>query len=377
MDFEWPSGLDELRRDVRDFVIEATADLDLVDDAWLMQPSRIFNKRLGHRGWIGMRWPRAYGGHEASALEHFTVMETLLLAGAPVSGAWFPDRQIGPVLLQFGTEDQKARWIPGIVAGESSWCIGMSEPDAGSNVAGISTLATATAGGFVVNGQKIWTSGAHEADFCYLICRTSTDGPPHRGISELIVDMTSPGITVEQIRDASGNNHFCEVFFDDVFVPDGNLIGELNGSFGQTMRQLEHERGGIDRLVSNKRLYLDAVAKADTNDPLIRPRVAAIESKYIIGRHLVLRNVLRQIEPAYSAVTKTFATEFEQEVARFIGDISGPNAMLAGRVARNLVYAPSYTIMGGTTEILRNIIGERILGLPREPRPAARGTEPV
>ena len=144
MDFEWPPELDRLRHEVLDFVTVATADLDLVDDAWLMQPSRVFNRRLGDRGWIGMRWPHAYGGREASALEHFTVMETLLLAGAPVSGAWFPDRQIGPVLLQFGTEDQKARWIPGIVAGESSWCIGMSEPDAGSNVAGISTRATAT-----------------------------------------------------------------------------------------------------------------------------------------------------------------------------------------------------------------------------------------
>jgi len=377
MDFEWPSGLNELRREVLDFVTEATADLDLVDDAWLMQPSQIFNKRLGERGWIGMRWPHAYGGHEASALEHFTVMETLLLAGAPVSGAWFPDRQIGPVLLQFGTEDQKARWIPGIVAGESSWCIGMSEPDAGSNVAGVSTRAVPGTDGFTVNGQKIWTSGAYEADFCYLICRTSTDGPPHRGLSELIVDMASPGITVKRIRDASGNDHFCEVFFDDVLVPGANLIGELNGSFGQTMRQLEHERGGIDRLVSNKRLYLDAVAGADTDDPLIRQQIASIETKYTIGRHLVLRNVMRQIEPAYSAVTKTFATEFEQEVAQFIGNASGADAMLTGRVARNLVYAPSYTIMGGTTEILRNIIGERILGLPREPRPPARGAEPI
>jgi len=369
MDFEWPSGLNELRREVLDFVTEATADLDLIDDAWLMQPSKVFNKRLGDRGWIGMRWPHAYGGREASSLEHFTVMETLLLVGAPVSGAWFPDRQIGPVLLQFGTEDQKARWIPGIVAGESSWCIGMSEPDAGSNVAGISTRATATNGGFVVNGQKIWTSGAHEADFCYLICRTSTEGPPHRGISEFVVDMASPGITVNRIRDASGNDHFCEVFFEDVMVPDENLIGEINGSFGQTMKQLEHERGGIDRLVSNKRLYLDALAEADTDDPLIRQQIALIETKYTIGRHLVLRNVMRQVEPTYSAVTKTFATEFEQQVAKFIGEVSGPEAMLTGRVAHNLVYAPSYTIMGGTTQILRNIIGERILGLPREPRP--------
>ena len=357
MDFDWPAELDDLKNEVLRFVASATADLELLDDAWLVQPSRAFNRRLGARGWIGMRWPKEYGGQEASALEHFVVMETLLLAGAPVSGAWFPDRQIGPVLLQYGTEEQKQRWIPEITAGESAWCIGMSEPDAGSNVAGISTRAELSGDAFIVNGQKIWTSSAHESDWCYLICRTSADGPPHRGLSELVVDMNTPGITVNQIRDASGNDHFCEVFFDDVVVPATNLIGELNNSFGQTMRQLEHERGGIDRLLSNKRLYLDFAPLAQAGDALIRQQMATIESKYTIGRHLALRNVLRQVDPAYSTVTKTFATEFEQEVSNFIGQVAGPHAMLEGRVARNLVYAPAYTIMGGTTQVLRNVMG--------------------
>ena len=369
MDYDWPEHLDDLREEVLGFVAEASADLELVDDAWLVQPSSVFNRRMGERGYIGMKWPRAYGGQDADALTHFTVMETLLLAGAPVSGAWFPDRQIGPVLLQYGSEEQKARWIPEIVAGESSWCIGMSEPDAGSNVAGIATRAELHGDQFVVNGQKIWTSGAHEAGWCYLICRTDPEQPPHRGMSELVVDMSSPGITVNQITDASGNDHFCEVFFDDVAVPKDHLIGQMNNSFGQTMRQLEHERGGIDRLVSNKRLYLDHARQADTTNPLIRQRMAEIETKYTIGRHLVLRNVLRQIDSVYSTVTKTLATEFEQDVASFVGDVAGPYAMLSGRVARNLVYAPSYTIMGGTTQILRNVMGERVLGLPREPRP--------
>ena len=369
MDYHWPAELTALRSEVLEFVQQSTADLDLVDDAWLVQPSAEFNRRMGAQGYIGMLWPAAYGGREASALEHFTVMETLLLAGAPVSGAWFPDRQIGPVILEYGTEEQKQKWVPEIVKGESSWCIGMSEPDAGSNVAGITTKAERHGDQFVVNGQKIWTSGAHEADWCYLICRTDPDVAPHRGMSELVVDMTADGITVNQIKDSSGSDHFCEVFFDDVIVPAENLIGVLNNSFGQTMRQLEHERGGIDRLVSNKRLYLDHRPQADTTDPLVRQQIASIETKYVIGRHLVLRNVMRQIDSVYSTVTKTFATEFEQEVAAFVGRVAGPHAMLAGRVARNLVYAPAYTIMGGTTQILRNIMGERVLGLPREPRP--------
>ncbi|MCP4962804.1 MAG: acyl-CoA dehydrogenase [Actinomycetia bacterium] len=374
MDLAWPEDLDRLRDEVLDFVVTATADLELIDDAWLRRPSKEFNKRLGNAGYIGLRWSPEYGGGGRSPIEHFVVMETLLLAGAPVSGAWFPDRQIGPVLLQYGTEDQKQRWLPGIVAGDSSWAIGMSEPDAGSNVAGISTRADLDGDVFIVNGQKIWTSGAADADFCYLICRTSSDGPPHKGLSELVVDMSLPGIEVAAIHDSAWGDHFNEVFFDDVRVPADCLIGEMNNTFAQTMRQLEHERGGVDRLVSNKRLYLDVLPLADTSDPLVRQRVAAIETKYSIGRHLVLRNVLGQAPPGHSAIAKTFCTEFEQEVADFASHILGPRATLAtdgeleGRVARNVVYAPSYTIMGGTTQILRNIIGERVLGLPREPR---------
>jgi len=368
VDFTWPPALETLRDEVLAFVETATADLELVDDAWLREPSKTFDRRLGQAGYIGMTWPTAHGGGGRSRLEHFTVMETLLLAGAPVSGAWFPDRQIGPVLLEYGTQDQIERWLPDIIAGRSAWCIGMSEPDAGSDVSRIATRATRDGETYQVSGQKIWTSGAAEADFCYLICRTSTDGPPHKGLSELIVDMTLPGITVTPIHDSAGGHHFNEVFFDDVAVPASCLIGTENNAFGQTMRQLEHERGGIDRLVSNKRLYLDALVWADTTDPIVRQECARIETKYRIGRNLVLRNVLRQSEAVYSAITKTFCTEFEQQVADFIGRTAGAQTMLQGRVARNVVYAPAYTIMGGTTQILRNIIGERILGLPREPR---------
>ena len=288
-----------------------------------------------------------------------------------MAGSFFPDRQIGPVLLAYGNRQQQERFLPEMRRGESRWCIGMSEPDAGSDVAAIGTKAIRDGDRFIVDGQKIWTSGAAAANWCYLICRTDPAAPPHKGMSELIVSMDSPGITVAPIKDASGDSHFNEVFFDQVEVPVENLVGELNNSFGQTMRQLEHERGGIDRLASNQRLYLDTVGLADTANPLVRQEIAAIESGYRIGRNMVLRNVLRQTPFAqYSALTKTWCTEFEQRVSRFVGSVTGAATMLAGRVARNVVYAPAYTIMGGTTQILRNIIGERILGLPREPRPA-------
>jgi alkylation response protein AidB-like acyl-CoA dehydrogenase len=189
-------------------------------------------------------------------------------------------------------------------------------------------------------------------------------------LSELIVDLHAPGVTVLPIVDAVGNRHFSEVFFEDVAVPAANLVGTPNGSFRQVMRQMEHERGGIDRLVSNRALYDTVRELADRDDPTIRQAMARIESGYRIGRLLVLREVLGQAPKGFSAVTKTFCTELEQEVAGFCARVAGADATLTGRVARNVGYAPAYTIMGGTTQILRNILGERLLGLPREPRPS-------
>lgn len=370
MDYNWPKNLEKLAAEAGAWVAEATSDLFQTDDGWLVGYSDEFTLRLAERGWIGMTWPLSAGGDGRPEIERFVVTEQLLLGRAPMAGSFFPDRQIGPVLLAYGSEEQQKRFLPAMRRGVSKWCIGMSEPDAGSNVAGIATTAVKDGDRYIVNGQKIWTSGAKTSDFCYLICRTDLESPPHKGMSEFIVDMNSPGIEIRPIKDASGDSHFNEVYFNEVAVPVENLVGELNNSFGQTMRQLEHERGGIDRLASNQRLYLDTLDYADTTDPLVRQQIARIESGYRIGRDMVLRNVLRQTPFAqYSAVTKTWCTEFEQQVSEFVGNVAGAETMLWNRVSRNVVYSPAYTIMGGTTQILRNIIGERILGLPREPRP--------
>jgi alkylation response protein AidB-like acyl-CoA dehydrogenase len=382
MNFRTDPALLELAARAREVGRAAAADLDVREDSWLIGASRKFSKTLAEHGWLGMTWPVEVGGGGRPPIERLVVFEALISEGAPVSTSWFADRQIGPTLLQFGTEDQRARWLPEIIAGTSAWCIGMSEPDAGSDVASLRTRAEHRpsadgVGEWVVNGQKIWTSGAADADWCYLIARTDPDAAPHAGLSELVVDMRSPGIEVRPIVDVTGNAHFCEVYFNDVVVSGSNLIGALNGSFKQVMRQMEHERGGIDRLVSNHRLYLDARPQADTSDPLVRQELATIESRYRIGRLLVLREVLGQAPPGFSAATKTFCTEFEQRVAQFCGTVAGPDAMLWNRVSRNICYAPAYTIMGGTTSILRNIIGERMLGLPREPRPRPPAPAPV
>jgi alkylation response protein AidB-like acyl-CoA dehydrogenase len=341
------------------------------EDGWLVGHDPEFARELGERGWLGMTWPTAVGGGGRSPIERMLVFEALISEGAPVSTCYFADRQIGPTLLQFGTPDQQARWLPEILAGTGAWCIGMSEPDAGSDVASLRTRAVPDGeGGWRVTGAKIWTSGAASARWCYLIARTDPDAPAHRGLSELVVDLTSPGIEIRPIADVTGGRHFCEVRFDDVAVPGDHLVGEPNGSFGQVMRQMEHERGGIDRLVSNRRLYLDCLPLADLTDPIVRQEVAALETGYRLGRLLVLREVLGQAPRQFSAATKTACTEHEQRVAAFCGRVLGPAALLtgpglAGRVARNLCYAPAYTLMGGTTQILRNILGERVLGLPR------------
>ncbi len=368
MDYALPPELEALHDEAVEVATAAVAGLAVREDSWLRGTSVEFAKELGSRGWLGMTWPKEVGGHGRSRLERFVVFEALISHGAPIASAWFADRQIGPTLLQFGTEEQRREHVHALVAGTSAWCIGMSEPDAGSDVASIRTRAIVDGDDYVINGQKIWTSGAAEADYCYLIARTDPDAPPHAGLSEFIVDMRSPGIEVRRIVDMTGDEHFCEVHLTDVRVPATNLVGTPNGSFRQVMRQMEHERGGIDRLVSNRALYVDALQEADTTDPLIRQEIASLETMYRLGRIMVLREVLEQAPAGWSACTKTLATEFEQRVASFCGRVAGPRATLWNRVSRNICYAPGYTLMGGTTQVLRNILGERVLGLPREPR---------
>ena len=375
MDFALAPELEALQVEATAVALEAAKRAPFPEDSWIVGHDPEFTRELGQRGWIGMTWPVEEGGHGRTALERFVVYEALIAHGAPVAAGWFADRQMGPSLLQFGTAEQRRRWLPGIVAGESMWCIGMSEPDAGSDVASLRTRAERDGDGWVVNGQKVWTSGAADADWCYCICRTDPDAPKHAGLSELIIDMRSPGIDVRTIRDMTTNEHFCEVHFTDVRVPADHLVGELNGSFRQLMRQMEHERGGIDRLVSNYALYRDLLATpglVDRTDPVVRQELGRIETAYRIGRLLVLRETLQQAPKGFSAATKTFGTEFEQRLADFCARMLGPRALLwgadaglGGRAARALCYAPAYTIMGGTVNILRNILGERVLGLPR------------
>jgi alkylation response protein AidB-like acyl-CoA dehydrogenase len=365
MDCGWDSRQQELRARARDVAHRGVARYGRWNDSWINGNVREFSRELAAEGFIGMTWPREFGGGGHPPIDRLIVGEELIAAGAPIGGMWFADRQMGPALIAFGTDEQRRRFLPGILAGETTWCIGMSEPDAGSDLANLATSAVRDGDDWVINGRKVWTSFGEVADYCYLICRTSRGDAPHHGISEIIVPMDTPGITVRPIRDMTGNEHFCEVWYDDVRVPATNLVGAEGGAFRQTMRQLEHERGGIDRLVSNHALYLRAREVVDGSDPLVRQEIAQLETMYSIGRLLVAREALGQAPAGFSAATKCACTEHEQAVASFVARAFGPAALLWDDVGRGVCYAPAYTIMGGTSDVMRNIVAERVLGLPR------------
>src|SRR6185295_17087966 len=275
-----------------------------------------FSRRLGAAGWIGVTWPRAYGGGERSYVERAIVTEELLRAGAPTAAHWVGDRQIGPSLLAHGTEEQKRDILPRIVRGELVFCLGMSEPGAGSDLAALTTRAVEDDDAFVIDGQKVWTSFAHHAHYCYLVARTDPEAQRHHGISELLVDMTLPGITVRPLVDMTGEHHFNEVFFEGVRVPKRWLIGEKNRGWFQIAGQLDYERAGMERVLSYATLFRDVEAQLRasrrTSDPLVRQELARLHSDLSVGRLMIYRiawKLSQGITPtAETALAKLYGT---------------------------------------------------------------------
>jgi len=383
MDFHPTPEQVRLRAEVREFLENdpAVAVRPFPEDGWIAGFDLDFSRRFAERGWIGLTWPKRYGGGEKSYLDRLIVTEECLLGAAPVAGHWFGDRQIGPALLAHGNEEQREELLPRILKADVTFCVGMSEPGAGSDLASLSTRAVIDGSDFVISGQKIWTSFAEQAELCYLVARTDPEARRHRGISEILVPMDSPGITVRPIIDMVGENHFGEVFFDEVRVPRSGMIGELNRGFYQIMEQLDYERSGIERLISNFPLWRDAKALASERglsaDPVLRQEIADIEICLRAGRQMIYRvaAILSEgrIPNRETAVAKTFCTSLEQRIADLVARMLGPAGQLAygepaapfgGRAARALLYAPAYTMQGGTNNILRNIIAQRGLGLP-------------
>jgi 3-oxocholest-4-en-26-oyl-CoA dehydrogenase alpha subunit len=382
MDFRFTAEQEAFRQEIHAFVRAALPEPpDIPEDAWIIGFDRAFSKKLAARGWIGLTWPREYGGQGKSYLDRLILTEELLRHGAPVAAHWLGDRQMGPSILRYGTPEQKRKFLPGIISGDIVFCIGMSEPGAGSDLAGLQTKAVDDGDAYVLSGQKIWTSFAHLADYCYLVARTNPDVPKHKGISEFLVDMRTPGITIKPIVDMTGAHHFNEVFFDQVRIPKDCLVGEKDHGWYQIASQLDYERSGIERLMSNYPIlgaithYVQETGQIQRE--LVRHRLAQLHIEFTMGRFLVYKVawLLTQgvVPNAESAAAKAYCTEFEQRLAQAASELMGGygqllpdshRARLHGRIARAYLYAPAYTIQGGTSTILRNIIATRGLGLP-------------
>ena len=376
-----PPEAETLRTDVRQFLAEHLADYPSVKRARSWAGSDpAFSRLMGARGWIGMTWPKQYGGGERSALERYVVLEEMLAAGAPVAAHWIADRQSGPLLLNFGTEDQRRKILPAIARGECFFCIGMSEPDSGSDLASIRTKAEHTAKGWRVNGSKIWTSKAHIAHYMIALVRTRPADPEnrHAGLSQFLIDMTLPGITVRPIRNMAGEDMFNEVFFDDVLVPDGMLVGTEGGGWDQVTTELAFERSGPERYLSSFQLLYELVgelAPGPTPD-----RLDARE----VGRLVAHLGTLRQMSLAVAtlletgrspnlaaAFVKELGVAFEQDLpcraqtlverSPLLGSDDGGNDF--DQVLAYVTQASrSFSLRGGTREIIRGIIA-RGLGL--------------
>src|SRR5215472_3226191 len=256
-----PPEAEVLRTEIRQFLRETVGDhaAHLRARSW-GGFDREFSRKVGARGWIGMTWPEKYGGHERSALERYVMLEEMLAAGAPVSAHWIADRQSGPLLLRFGTEQQRERFLPRIARGELAFAIGMSEPDSGSDLASVRTRAEKVDGGYRVNGTKIWTSNAHLSDYAIALFRTRVvPDKKHEGLSQFLVDLASPGISIRPIIDLAGAHHFNEVHFEDCFVPDDMLVGKEGDGWKQVTTELAFERSGPERYLSSIQLVIELI----------------------------------------------------------------------------------------------------------------------
>ncbi len=368
-----PGSTQALREEIRSFLDQELSDYPAVKRAetW-MGYDKAFSKKMGDRGWLGMTWPKQYGGHERSAFERYVVLEEMLAAGAPVGAHWIGDRQSGPLLLRFGTEKQREEILPRVARGEIFFCIGMSEPDSGSDLAATKTRAQKTDGGWLINGTKLWSTGAQHADYMIALFRTESNPESrHGGLSQFLVDLKTPGITVRPIKDLSGAEHFNEVVFEDAFVGDDWLVGEEGGGWAQVTAELAYERSGPERYMSCMPLLTELVREIGP-DP--DERQAIILGK-LIARLATLRQMSISVagmledgkDPALEAsIVKDQGALFEQSLPHIANDlIDGVSATGTdyAQVLNLLVQiSPSFSLRGGTREILRGIIA-RGLGL--------------
>ena len=414
MDLSYPPDAEAFRSEIRQWLE------DNLPEGWARpgfsmtrEERRAFNeewtKKLVGGGWICASWPAEYGGKGLTLLQQVVLNEEFARAGAPLRADFFGDTLVGPTILQWGTEDQKRRFIPGILHGSITWCQGFSEPDAGSDLASLKTRAELDGDEWVINGQKVWTTQAQHADYIFLLARTNPDAEKHAGISYLLVPMRQAGVQVRPIEQVDGSAEFNEVFFTDARCPKDNVVGGVDNGWKVAMTTLGFERGssattGYRRFSRELDLVIAEVrARGKDRDPLVRQRLAAAWSAVKIMQingYRTLADALNGTRhaAALAACNKMFWSETHQRTTELAMDILGMDAQVLrgdpagveppdgransrrGRadypvdeLQASFFFSRSETIWGGTAEIQRNIVSERVLGLPKEPKPAAGG----
>jgi alkylation response protein AidB-like acyl-CoA dehydrogenase len=410
MDLNYPPEAEAFRAEIRTWLVE-NLPAGWFDEGFELDPAAklefqtAWTRKLFEGGWICATWPKEYGGKGLSTMDAVVLNEEFARAGAPMRADFFGDTLVGPTILQWGTEEQKQDFLPKILSGQIAWCQGFSEPDAGSDLAGLKTKAVLDGDEWVINGQKIWTTQGFIADYIFILCRTDPDASKHKGISYLLCPMKQPGVEVRPIEQVDGSAEFCEVFFTDARCPKANVVGGVNNGWNVAMTTLGFERGtsattGYRRFEKELDIILDkARANGRIDDPIVRQDLARAYTDVQIMRINGLRSltavVQKRKDPSITALgltNKMFWSEYHQRVMDLAMDVLGlEGQVLTGRtdveevvpgygartanrrypaspLQSSFFFSRSETIWGGTAQIQRNIVGERFLGLPKEPK---------
>jgi hypothetical protein len=404
MDVRYPPEAEEYREKVQAFLSEHLpanwTGIGALDHEEADAFTQEWRRTLFDHGYLGVSWPKEYGGQALSPLEQVVLAEEFARAGVPTGSVndVFSIQMVGNTIIQWGTEEQKRRFLPRILSGEEVWCQGYSEPNAGSDLGNLGCRAELDGDEWVINGQKIWTSAGHLANWIFVLCRTDASAPKHRGISFLLCPMDQPGIEVRPIEMISGVSEFNEVFFTDARTPRENVVGEVDGGWAVAMTLLGYERGEAAAVLPIRfRTELDrllelAKAKGRTGDPVMRQRLAGCYSKVEIMRYLGMRALTAWLAGGHpgpeASISKLYWSEYHQVVTELAVDILGLEALVpAGRPPASafqtddpgapnssaswtgtFLNARAGTIYAGTSQVQRNIIGEMVLGLPKEPK---------
>ena len=374
---EETNDLSILRKDVRSFITNSLNDKEFspAADAWVFSASPEFSKKLGSKGWLGMSFPKKYGGNERTALERYVVTEELLASGAPVAAHWIADRQSGSQILRYGSEEQKRSIIPKITSGECFFAIGMSEPDSGSDLASVKTKATKIENGWKLEGRKIWSTGAHLSNYMIVLARTSpaSEKNRHEGLSQFLVDLSLPNVSVKGIPDMTGQRHFNETLFDNVILSEDALLGVEGKGWSQVVGELALERSGPERFLSHFTLlesfineFKDILIKSGSK--LIGKLIAELQTLRRMSFSIASMLQNGESPETQAAFVKELGNKFEKTMVESLREFSNivplyewPSQM------QNLfedatLRIPSNSLRGGTTEIMRGIIA-RQLGL--------------